>query len=400
MQRDTLVPHLKEANDIKLIREKVESFENQTDMLLTNLSTQITSLNSEKGSSLSGTSSKHTSGGSKKKSSKLSSSGSSSKSGSSLEEEATLLATKVAAMRVEAQYAEQEEQQRLEDARRKAEADAEEARRKAEADAQEARRKAEADAQAAQRKAEAEARAAQRKAEAEARAATLEKRKQYDIAAAQLSVLQSSINDAEVVSPPASISPIPSVTRVSPPRIQDTDKPKRTAVSFEKLQLPLKQNQTSNESTPPEVSTTQVNTAPKTVNELKPTAPVFVPTLSSTQISTSESTGMIKAVIESNQALVDQQELNRLPVAKPDIFKGDPLKYHSWKCAFDILIDKKALNESAKIYHLKQYLGGSALECVNGFFECNDVNAYKRARELLEKRFGAKHSIATAFLDR
>ena len=73
---------------------------------------------------------------------------------------------------------------------------------------------------------------------------------------------------------------------------------------------------------------------------------------------------------------------------EPSIFTGDPLEYPAWIASFHTLIGSK--NPGEKIHYLRRYLDGEAKDCVEGMFLFNTETAYKRALDLLSKRFGSE----------
>ena len=72
-------------------------------------------------------------------------------------------------------------------------------------------------------------------------------------------------------------------------------------------------------------------------------------------------------LLQTLTSLVDHMTLNRLPCPEPGVFSGNPLLYASWKNAYETLIERKNITPSEKIHYLKRYLGGKALECVEGY---------------------------------
>ena len=76
------------------------------------------------------------------------------------------------------------------------------------------------------------------------------------------------------------------------------------------------------------------------------------------------------------EALAASVNANRLPVAEPSVFNGDPLEYPDWKASFYALVESRVIPSQEKIHHLKRYLGGPAREAVSGYFLLNSENAY------------------------
>ena len=88
---------------------------------------------------------------------------------------------------------------------------------------------------------------------------------------------------------------------------------------------------------------------------------------------------------------------SRLPIPEPPIFTGDPLQYPDWLFSFTSLIENRGVPPAERIHYLKRYLGGPAKEAVSGFFMLRSENAYQRARDILEHRFGNPFTISEAF---
>ena len=100
------------------------------------------------------------------------------------------------------------------------------------------------------------------------------------------------------------------------------------------------------------------------------------------------------------QALSASLSLARLPVPEPYVYNGDPLQFTDWSATFNALIDSKPVTDEEKIHYLKRYLGGPAREAVCGYFLLKKGDAYKKAREVLEKRFGDPFAVADSFRDK
>lgn len=96
--------------------------------------------------------------------------------------------------------------------------------------------------------------------------------------------------------------------------------------------------------------------------------------------------------------LVERSSTNRLPVPEPGVFTGDPLKYQEWKCAFSILIERKGIPETEKLYYLKKYLAGEAREVIEGlFYLTSEEEVFMKAKKMLDKRYGDQFVVADAF---
>lgn len=132
----------------------------------------------------------------------------------------------------------------------------------------------------------------------------------------------------------------------------------------------------------------------KTEPQLNPDAASFqphqtVPEMTSTQESASLA-----------QAIASSLSLNRLPVPEPTTFSGDPLRFTDWKMSFMILIDRKPLPASEKMFYLKTYLTGEARKAVEGFFYRDSESAYDGAWKVLQDRYGNPFIMQKAFRDK
>ena len=52
-------------------------------------------------------------------------------------------------------------------------------------------------------------------------------------------------------------------------------------------------------------------------------------------------------------AITESMAFARIPIAKPPVFNGDPLEYHSWKVTFDMMVSQKNITPREKILFLK-----------------------------------------------
>ena len=89
--------------------------------------------------------------------------------------------------------------------------------------------------------------------------------------------------------------------------------------------------------------------------------------------------------------------LCRLPTPEPGIFNGDPLKYPSWRAAFDMLIIQTGVPYNGRIYYLQKYLGDKALKAVAGFMSSATTDSYNNAISLLDDRYGDPFLISGAY---
>ncbi|CAC5418286.1 unnamed protein product [Mytilus coruscus] len=87
-------------------------------------------------------------------------------------------------------------------------------------------------------------------------------------------------------------------------------------------------------------------------------------------------------------------------VPEPNIFNGDPLQYMEWKTSFEMLIDRKGVLTTEKIFYLKKYVGGAARKALEGYFYNNSQTAYDIARKVLKERYGHPFIMQKAFRDK
>ena len=100
------------------------------------------------------------------------------------------------------------------------------------------------------------------------------------------------------------------------------------------------------------------------------------------------------------QVLLDQSYLNRIPVVEPPVFLGEPLRYHDWIQSFTALVERRSVRQEDRLHYLKKYLGGEALEAVEGFLLLDSPDAYQDAKELLQQRYGDSFTLANAYRDK
>jgi DNA/RNA endonuclease YhcR with UshA esterase domain len=62
--------------------------------------------------------------------------------------------------------------------------------------------------------------------------------------------------------------------------------------------------------------------------------------------------------------LLEVQNQNRLPLAEPGVFSGNPLQYPMWVKAFETLIEGRAINPAERLHFLGKYVIGEAKEVV------------------------------------
>ena len=118
------------------------------------------------------------------------------------------------------------------------------------------------------------------------------------------------------------------------------------------------------------------------------------------KLTTNETANNKTQVLDLAKVLADNLNLSRLPPPQPSLFSGDPLKYPSWKSSFETLIERRGIPPSEKLHYLKKYLTGPAKDVVEGFFFLTDDDAFIKAKELLQHRYGDPFVVASAFRDK
>ena len=96
------------------------------------------------------------------------------------------------------------------------------------------------------------------------------------------------------------------------------------------------------------------------------------------------------------EELAIQQKRATLPRRDTFTFDGDLTQYRTFIRAFETLIEAKEPDHASMLYYLEQYTSGRAQELVGSCLHMPAEAGYKKARSLLEQKFGHKHKIAMA----
>ena len=99
------------------------------------------------------------------------------------------------------------------------------------------------------------------------------------------------------------------------------------------------------------------------------------------------------------EEMVIQQQRTTLPRRSMMSFSGDVTQYRTFCQAFETLVEVKEPDPASKLYYLQQFTTGRAQELVRSCLHMTPNEGYKKARALIEQKFGQKHSIATAHID-
>ena len=87
-----------------------------------------------------------------------------------------------------------------------------------------------------------------------------------------------------------------------------------------------------------------------------------------------------------------------LPKKELPVFDGDPLDYWNFIKSFENSIVNNAASESEKLMYLLQYTSGVAKETIKCCLVMDSSLGYRKARELLEERFGHPFTIASKYV--
>lgn len=91
----------------------------------------------------------------------------------------------------------------------------------------------------------------------------------------------------------------------------------------------------------------------------------------------------VKSTLERKKS----SPLNRLPIPEPTVFSGSPIQFIEWKASFQLLIGKRHVSSTDKLYYLKKYIKGPAQKAIEGIFNRTDEEVYKDAcKELVCER--------------
>lgn len=108
---------------------------------------------------------------------------------------------------------------------------------------------------------------------------------------------------------------------------------------------------------------------------------------------------LVTAVASSAETLaasVEKAAAKRSAV-EPAMFSGDVIEFIDWEIDLDAYLEAEDIKVKDRLRHLKKYVSGEALRCIQGHFHTNTVDAYRRARETLTERFGDKREITKSF---
>ena len=152
-----------------------------------------------------------------------------------------------------------------------------------------------------------------------------------------------------------------------------------------------------------------------TRTQLNPNAPVWPGILQSTAPLTSTSAHQnsrpVPELVQSSsddsllQVLHQGQQqqrqlLNAIQIPKVEIavFDGDPMKYWTFIRTFENSVEKDTVDSNSRLSRLLQYTSGKALKVIQSCAIMHPDERYRRAKELLQERFGNPYTITETWI--
>lgn len=94
----------------------------------------------------------------------------------------------------------------------------------------------------------------------------------------------------------------------------------------------------------------------------------------------------------------DVLHLVNLPKVQLEVYDGDPLQYNNFMTTFEEHVGSSSVDERMKLTRLIQYTSGKAKEAIRSCALISGSEGYKKAKEILQKRFGDQHIITDAII--
>ena len=101
----------------------------------------------------------------------------------------------------------------------------------------------------------------------------------------------------------------------------------------------------------------------------------------------------------SSSEVMDSQFYRSLPKLELKPFDGDPLKYHTFIATFEQAVVKYVKDHSARLLHLLQFTEGEAYQAIQPCTLIGGTAGYKRAMDILYKRFGNEHLVMNSVVN-
>ncbi|KAJ8017536.1 hypothetical protein HOLleu_44990 [Holothuria leucospilota] len=117
-------------------------------------------------------------------------------------------------------------------------------------------------------------------------------------------------------------------------------------------------------------------------------------------VSGNRDASVLEIIAEGHKNQRRLLEAIQLPTGEVMKFDGDPLQYWIFKRAFDNTVDSSMLDDSAKLTRLLHYCVGKAKGVIQGCSVMEPSKGYRTAKRLLQDRFGEKHIIAEAWVNK
>ena len=100
------------------------------------------------------------------------------------------------------------------------------------------------------------------------------------------------------------------------------------------------------------------------------------------------------------ETLISYNLKGLMPKTEIEPFDGNFTMYQNFIIAFEAIIEKNLQNDKEKLLYLEQFTRGAPREIVRGCVHMHPDIGYKKARSLLEKRYGRTEQITNAYLDK
>ena len=100
------------------------------------------------------------------------------------------------------------------------------------------------------------------------------------------------------------------------------------------------------------------------------------------------------------QEIIAQQQRVTLPKWQVPTFQGNPLEFRRFVTAFDAMIETREPDFTSRLYYLEQFTSGHAKELVRSCQHMKPEEGYNKARSLLREKFGQRHKLAMAYIER
>ena len=128
-------------------------------------------------------------------------------------------------------------------------------------------------------------------------------------------------------------------------------------------------------------------------SQLNPTCPPWTD-----QRDTDDSRNLLTAIKDNQCQQRQMLSLMQLPKVELPKFDGDPLQYWVFMQSFDNMYESQTLDDRCKLSHLLSACSGKARKLIECCMAMNPTRGYRRARELLEERFGNEFDVTQSWV--